>query len=180
MIERHVFIREWQKLEARFGKSYPKEVTGAYYEALASQLETEEFVMAARALFFASEFFPKPGDFFTVGAEAQWPMVVECIHGYCPPAWKWTEDWETLSPRAQDACRALGGMDAMKRMYERDALRARNAFLDAYGSVALSQVFPALAPGAGHEKALPAAQDQEGDEVTPQSREIMKKLMAGG
>lgn len=143
MIDAEVFARGWKMLENRFGKQ-PSGAAASYAEFLSPLMDNETFTIAAKALWATREFFPKPAAFFSIVGETEWRLVVECVQACIPPAWRWSEVWRKMSGRAQEAVKALGGIEAVQSAFTRDPLKARAAFLDAYGVQAFVEVFPQL------------------------------------
>lgn len=153
MIEQARFFEVWGHLCKRFGRDADPVQGAAYFEYLTEVMDTEAFVVAARALWASARFFPSPAEFLTVQAAAEWPLVQECVKECHPPEWKWSEAWKGLSPRAQQACRNLGGVHTMRITYERDPLKLKTAWESEFAQVATAEVlalpaaraFPSLA-----------------------------------
>lgn len=147
MIDKDVFKQTWRKMAARFGKDVNAEQAAMYFEYLNDLMDTEEFLGAARAIWAANTFFPRPADFLTVRAASEWPIVLKCAEGYHAPDWPWVAHWKQLTPRAQAACQRLGGMVPIQAQWAKDPTRLRTTFLAAFEEEATAEVL-----------ALPAAQ----------------------
>lgn len=132
MIDRDAFKRTWAQLCARFGKQSDPQQAVAYYEFLTEQLDTQAFIAAARAIWATSTWFPRPVDFVLVIAAGEWRLVLEAVGKYAPPDAAWLTAWEALSERSRAACKQLGGLSAMRTIYDRDVLRLKSEWERAY------------------------------------------------
>jgi hypothetical protein len=156
MIDAESFALAWKHLEERFGKERNEAMRLMYYDFLAAQMDTDAFMGAARTIWATFKWWPRPADFLTLAAAGEWPLVVKCVEGYRPPDWPWMETRKQLSERAWGGVRQMGGIDALKAAYERDPLRAKEAWekaleqstADAVLQLAAAGAFKALAPGA--------------------------------
>jgi hypothetical protein len=140
MIDKDAFKDAWRKLAARFGKEVNAEQAAMYYEYLSDLMETDEFLGAARAVWAANTFFPRPADFLAIRAAQEWPLVLKCAEGFHPPDWPWAATWGQLSPRAQAACRRLGGMDTIRAAWTKDPTRLKDQFAKAFEEEATAAV----------------------------------------
>jgi hypothetical protein len=156
------FRTEWNRLETRFGRDHNEETLDAYYEFLAPLMDTAAFLAAAHTVWATFKWWPRPADFLTLAAQGEWPLVVQCVEGYRPPDWPWTTDapdgtiapWKRLSERSRGAVKQMGGIDAVKAAYERDPIRAKDAWEKALEQATADEVLRLSA--AGTFKALPA------------------------
>jgi hypothetical protein len=132
MIDHEIFGAAWKRLCVRFGRKVDSEEAADYHEYLSEQLGTEDFLAACRTLWATATFFPRPADFVLVGAADDWSRVLGAVEKYTPPQAEWVQPWRSLSPRARAACDQIGGISAMRAIYERDVLRLRTAWEKAY------------------------------------------------
>lgn len=146
MIALDEFTPAWEHLCARFGKEPDARQSAAYYGFLSERMETDEFLRAARTLWATAKWFPRPADFLGLGASDDWQLVLNSAAAYNPPDASWHEHWKQLSPRGAAAARQLGGISAIKPLYDRDVIRLRSAFLEAYEAVAVQDVLAAPLP----------------------------------
>jgi hypothetical protein len=114
VIDPSEFKHVWDQLCVRFGQTNDAEAAAAYLEYLTDQMETGQFIQAARALWATNRWFPRPADFVLVGAAREWKLVIQAAEAYVPPNWSWQTPWSQLSKRAQEACKALGGMTTVR------------------------------------------------------------------
>lgn len=164
MIDAESFGLAWTHLEERFGRERNEAMRLMYYDFLTPQMDTDAFLAAARVVWASFKWWPRPADFLTVAAQCEWPLVVKCVEGFRPPDWPWTTDapdgtpapWKQLSGRARGAVKHMGGMDVLKAAYERDPLRAKDAWEKALEQHTADGVLQLAASGAF--KALPAPQ----------------------
>jgi hypothetical protein len=147
MIDRRAFTRSWQEILTRFGRDPEPGQAAAYYEYLSEQMDTEQFLAAARALWATARYFPRPADFLLMGAGGEWDTVRLAMEGVSTQSW--AGHWRTLSARSQDACRALGGVPHMADMWARDSIRLKAAWEAEYErtvAVAALSLPPARTP----------------------------------
>lgn len=144
MIDRSEFTRAWKHLCSRFGKQDDGEQAAAYLRYLDDQISTQEFMGAARALWATAKWFPRPVDFLLVAAGDDWQAVLSAAAGFSPPGWDWTTHWDAMSPRAQEACKRLGGMDAVRKLWEKDLVKLKSEWERAYEQSAAQEI--ALTP----------------------------------
>lgn len=156
MIDLEKFRSTWAHLCTRFGRDNDPQQAAAYFEYLTEQLDTEEFLRAARAIWATARWFPRPADFLTVGATGDWQLVLDAAAAYNPPDASWFEHWKKLSPRGVAAAKQLGGITAMRSIYDRDVLRLRTAFLEAFEAAAAHQVLTTALPSADVRRLTPA------------------------
>lgn len=152
MIEVEIFKRHWRELLQRFGKPWDRNVAAAYYAFLSEVMDTEAFTSAARAIWATATWFPRPAEFLTAHAGADWPLVLRCIDGFRPPDWPWQKPWAEMSARGQAACNRLGGMESLKTAHAKDPLRLKKAWEEAYEQCVGSEVL-ALPPASRPEPA---------------------------
>lgn len=150
MIDRDAFKKAWDHILARFGRQWNREQAEMYYAYLNDLMDTDDFLTAARAVWASNTFFPRPADFLTVRAGSEWPLVLKCAEGFHPPDWPWAESWKQLTPRAQGACRRLGGMDAIRNLWTKDPARLRTQFLAAFEEEATAEVLALPTPATTH------------------------------
>lgn len=164
MIDRKEFLKAWQAIEERFGRTPDPKMAAMYLAFLTEQMETAEFLAAARTIWATAKFWPRPADFLTLGPAGEWPIVVRCIDGFRAPDWPWVKPgpdgelspWHSLSERSRAACRQMGGMDVLKATYERDPIRAKTEWeraleqttADAVLQLAATGTFRTLPPAA--------------------------------
>jgi len=132
MIDQAAFIRAWRHLCTRFGRKVDADEAAEYLDFLDGQLDTDSFLAAARVLWATAKWFPRPADFVLVGAAGEWRLVLEAVDRYAPPDTAWLKPWGALSDRSREACQQLGGLAAMRAVYERDVLRLKAAWEAAY------------------------------------------------
>lgn len=148
MIDRADFANAWKHLCGRFRRRNDPAQAAAYYDFLADQMDTAEFLQAARALWATARYFPRPADFVLVAGAAEWPTVLRAVAEYTPPHGQWHQHWRELSPRAVEACRRLGGIEGMRAAYERDVLRLKTEWERAFEQATADAVLALPAPGA--------------------------------
>ena len=146
MIDPTQFHAAWEGLCTRFGKEPDPRQAGAYLRYLSEQMTTEQFLQSVRALWATAKWFPRPADFLLIGAASEWHLVLRCLEGFHPPDFPWAETWRELSPRAQSACIALGGIPGMKPQAEKDTIRLKSAWETAYEQAAASAALALPAP----------------------------------
>lgn len=159
MIDKRQFLDVWAQLCGRFGRPVDAKQAAAYYENLSPVMDTPQFLVAARSLWAGAKYFPRPADFLTVAASADWQHVLDAVSSWRPPDTAWTEPWKRRSPRAVAACRRLGDVTTMRAIYDRDVFRLRTAFMEAYEEEAVGEILDRgpLALGAGaSNRAIPA------------------------
>lgn len=139
MIDPVKFREIWAHLCARFNREVDANLAVSYLEYLTELMDTEEFVIAARAVWATGRFFPRPADFVVIRAGLEWPTVLECLSGFHPPDWPWQAPWKDLSPRAQSACHRLGGISAMAEEAVRGVTRLRESYQTAYEEEATAE-----------------------------------------
>lgn len=145
MITTHTFSQEWRRHCLRHGRAIDQDEAACYLEYLSEQMDEATFVAASRALWATSRFFPRPADFVLIGAGGEWRLVIRCIEGFAPPKWEWTGPWKELSDRGREACKQLGGMETMRAAFERDALRLKAAWEQAYEQATAAEVLQLVA-----------------------------------
>jgi hypothetical protein len=155
MIEQQTFSRAWKRLCTRFGRTVDADEAADFHEYLSARMSTPEFLAAAQSLWATAKWFPRPADFVLVDASGEWRRVLEAVSRYSPPDAAWVKPWDALSERAQAACRQLGGLSAMRAIYERDVLRLKAAWETEYERL-VGQEAIALPPGE-QPRARPAA-----------------------
>lgn len=159
MIDKKRFLDAWAQICGRFGRPTDANQAAAYYEHLSPVLDTETFVHAARAMWVGAKYFPRPADFLTTAADDDWRHVLEAVASWRPPDTAWVEHWNRRSPRAIAACRRLGDIGTLRALYDRDILRLRTAFIEAYEGEAVGEILaaaPTALLGGQTNRALPA------------------------
>jgi hypothetical protein len=153
MIDKEAFKQAWRRLAVRFrheigDASGPASADSAamYHEYLSELMDTEAFLAAAQAIWATAKWFPRPADFLTVSAAAEWPLVLQAASEYRPPDATWHQTWQRLTPRTQDVVRRLGGIDAVRAQMERSTLKLREAYLAAYEEGATAEALALPAP----------------------------------
>jgi hypothetical protein len=140
VIDPSEFKHVWDQLCVRFGQTNDAEAAAAYLEYLTDQMETGQFIQAARALWATNRWFPRPADFVLVGAAREWKLVIQAAEAYVPPNWSWQTPWSQLSKRAQEACKALGGMTTVRTLWEKDVSKLKHEWERAYEQEAAAEV----------------------------------------
>lgn len=146
VIERNEFIRRWRQLCVRFSRADDPEQAASYLGYLSGQMSTGEFIGAAKALWATAKWFPRPVDFLLVAAGNDWTLVLDAASKFSPPEWAWTAAWAEMSPRCQEAVRRMGGMDAVRRIWERDVVKLKTEWEKAYEQSAAAEIARALPP----------------------------------
>lgn len=135
MIDREAFKAGWYGILLRFGVEFHKDQAAAYYEYLSPQMETGDFLQAAQAIWATAKWFPRPVDFVLIGTAGEWSDVLKVAELYRPPDAGWVVYWGSLSKRSQDACRNLGGLTVVRRLYERDPIKLKQEWEKAFEQV---------------------------------------------
>lgn len=149
MIEKPVFVEEMRALERRFNADLSEDELLRYYRYLSGRLDTEAFRRASQVVWATNEFFPRPADFLVAEATAQWRILLDVVERFQPPH-STPSVYDALSDRGGDAVRELGGILAVKDGLNRDAVRFRRTWYDAYESaVALDAGRAELPAGEG-------------------------------
>ena len=113
MIDEGVFRDEWTVLCERFGKDRSRLIARRYFEYLTERLTTEEFVAAAKHLFAAREFFPRPVDFVSAAGADQrdalrdWELCQAVMEGG-------RDALLQMSDEGQRVARLLGGREKLR------------------------------------------------------------------
>ena len=161
MIDKDEFKQAWRRLCHRFGKEVNPQVAAAYYEFLNEALETGVFLSAAQVIWATAKWFPRPADFLTVGIGGEWDLVQRCME-LADKKQAWHVDYALLSDRGRAACKALGGIHEMIPVRNKDTIRLKMAWEQAYEQATAATVLalpsgpkaPGLAP---HEDRLALA-----------------------
>jgi hypothetical protein len=132
VIDRAEFLRAWGHIVARFNRPDDPQQAAAYYGFLSEQMDTAGFLSAARALWATAKWFPRPADFLLLSAQCEWDIVLSAVEEYTPPHGRWHRHWIRLTPRAMEACRRLGGVSAMRPVFEHDVLKLKAAWEQSY------------------------------------------------
>jgi hypothetical protein len=132
MIDPEAFNRAWAAICTRFGREVDDDQAGMYFDYLDDQMSTAAFLQAARGVWATARYFPRPADFLLIGASGEWALVLTAAAGFCGPEWKWVESWKRMSPRCQEACKSLGGMDAIRALMEKDLIKLKLEWERAY------------------------------------------------
>lgn len=149
MIDETTFAREWRMLCERFGKDASQDMAGRYLDYLSARMDTDAFRRASQVVWATNEFFPRPADFLVAEATAQWRILLDVVERFQPPH-STPSVYDALSNRGGDAVRELGGILAVKDGLNRDAVRFRRTWYDAYESaVALDAGQNVLPSGEG-------------------------------
>ena len=147
MIDQEMFLQEIGILMDWFNRDFEEATLNRLHERLSQHLTTEEFKMAASVVFDTARFFPTVSDFVKASKgdpEAQalksWDCCLEAslIGDYALV--------QRLTPQAQFALRAVGGMNALRRIKSEEERWVKKEFVTAWS-----------APDAG--MALPTAPD---------------------
>jgi hypothetical protein len=147
VIEREEFTEAWAHLCDRFGREPDPRQAHSYLKFLdESGMDTPAFLVAARTIWATAKWFPRPADFLLVGAAGEWSTVLGAVSAYNPPEAGWVEHWRALSPRALAACNALGGIAGMRAIYDRDVLRLKAGWEQAYEQETAAAVLALPAP----------------------------------
>jgi hypothetical protein len=101
MIDEATFKDEWAALCERFNRKPSVIETKRYYDYCNAHLDTAAFVSAAHLIYANFTFWPRPVDF--VGEIDEWEQVVKLLRNFGSPL-------DSLSPAAQRAVRAMGGL----------------------------------------------------------------------
>lgn len=152
MIDKDEYKRAWSAIVERFGKDFNPKIAAQYYEFLNGQMETAEFLAAARTIWASAKWFPRPCDFLVVGMGDDWRRVDVWADPALSEAER-NEKWAKLSPRAQEAVKRIGGLNAIRST--KDVLRLKAGFEQAYEQVAASEVL--ALPASPGRVSLPAA-----------------------
>jgi hypothetical protein len=163
MIDLEEFTKAFRLICSRFGREFVTEQAGAYLRFLNDttdtgddRRDTEAFLAAARAVWATSKFFPRPADFLTVLAGGEWTVVLELIEK-ARRREAWSDEWRgQLTQRGRDACLKLGGVPGMVAMVDRDLIRTKAAWEEAYEQATTTAAL-ALPKPARPERALPAS-----------------------
>ena len=166
MIDQQMFLQEIGILMDWFNRDFEEATLNRLHERLSQHLTTAEFEQAASVVFDTARFFPTVSDFVKASKgdpEAQalksWDCCLEAslIGDYALV--------DSLTPQAQFALRAVGGMTALRRIKSEEERWVKKEFVTAW--IAWS------APDAG--MTLPTAPDVmalpqcAGDNVTEMS-----------
>ena len=168
MIDKTTFTAGWRILEDRFGK----QPTGAaldYLTFLSPLLTDAEFTAAARAVWASREFFPRPNDFLLIREGQDWARVQEAAD-LARQKLDWAPVFKAMTPPAQMAIKALGGIFVVAEQMNRNPAFVRKDFGSEYG-VAATTIAAETALGSG------ALTEVAGPEVTPESRRIVEDVM---
>lgn len=157
MIDRDEFKNTWAHLCERFRRPNDTKQSAAYYVFLNEQMDTGEFLKAARAIWATSKYFPRPADFLLVSAGNDWRHLLAAIEECKPPEWSWKKHYDQLSDRARSACEQLGGIHAMRTVFDKDVLRLKSAWERAYEQAAADAVLALPPPRNSSRNLLPVA-----------------------
>ena len=152
MIDPTQFHAAWEGLCTRFGKEPDPRQAGAYLRYLSEQMTTEQFIQSVRALWATAKWFPRPADFLLIATADDWQIVMRCMDECKPPEWNWSDIWrEEMNERARAACLALGGIQSMRPMRDKDIIRLKAAWESAYEQAAASAALALPAPNRAKE-----------------------------
>lgn len=137
MIDAETFSRTWTQLCDRWGRAFQADEARLYRAFLNhAGLDTTTFLRASSALWATREYFPRPADFLLVERADAWQNAVQAVEAHSPPT---SHGWDHLAQgsRARQAVVYLGGLETLKTIHQRDPLRARDRFSEAYDAVVL-------------------------------------------
>lgn len=159
MIDKEVFVSEIRALERRFGHDLHEDEVTRYHDYLSERMSTDQFRDACRAVWATREFFPRPADFVEVTAGREWRTVIEAIGAHNPPHDSgWIILHDRASERSVEAVRALGGLPSLVTVYDRDPIRARKVWMEAYKTAVVEDAMDAL-PSGDRGPSLPPGQE---------------------
>ncbi len=165
MIDQQVFLKEIGILMDWFNRDFEEATLNRLHQRLSQHLTTAEFEQAASVVFDTARFFPTVSDFVKASKgdpEAQalrsWDSCLDA---------SLTGDYhliESLTPQAQFALRAVGGMNALRRIKSESERWVKKEFVSAWIAWSAPEVGITL-PTAPDALALPQG---IGDDVTDQ------------
>ncbi len=155
MIDQKVFLEEIGILMDWFNRDFEEATLNRLHERLSQHLTTEEFENAACVVFDTARFFPTVSDFVKASKgdpEAQalrsWS---ECLSASLTGDYRLVD---SLTPQAQEALRAVGGMTALRRIKSEEERWVKKEFVTAWIAWSAPSVDVAL-PTTPDAKALP-------------------------
>jgi hypothetical protein len=153
-ITNDVFEEGWRKLLERFGKPYSARQAADYLEFLNDcGMSDGAFKAATRQVWATAKWFPRPADFLTVGIGGEWETVLRCME-LADKKQAWHVDFALLTDRGRAACKALGGIHEMIPVRNKDTIRLKTAWEQAYEQATASTL--AALPQPARVPALPA------------------------
>ena len=162
MIDPQVFAKAWSLICERWNRETTNELSKLYYDAISERLSTEQFRVAAAHVLANNEFWPRPADFWEAISEdtealalEQWELCYRVMEGE-------THVLDRMSPAGQRAVALLGGVGRLRNTPLDSVPFVRKEFLELHETVT---------DGAAHKLI--------GSEVTPESKQIIGKVMRG-
>lgn len=151
MIDKRTFVAWWKRLEDRFGQTPGAD---AYLGYLDSQgMDSDEFELAASAVWATARFFPRPADFLLVQAGQAWDAVRKNVSDLqTRDEAAWFAARARIPDRAWKVLATLGGPPAV--LDTRDLSRVRRDFLDAYELTVAEEAMGALRVEPGGERVV--------------------------
>lgn len=129
MIDPETFMRFWSSLCSRFARELNADEAHEYRSCLDPVMDTAGFERASRHLWATREFFPRPADFLTCGAERAWRDIRDADRKRDT---RILSEILSTSPLVRDALRYMGGLDTALELAKRDPQQSRKAFLEAF------------------------------------------------
>jgi len=139
--------RVWSRLCRRFRVQPDGELSAEYHGYLDPRLDEQAFVAAAEALWATREFFPRPADFVTIAASAEWPAVVAGIAAWRAGDGSWKQAHAAIPTRAWAAVLRLGDIETAAAAFERDPMRYKAAWEQAYEQATAAESLSVLPRG---------------------------------
>lgn len=150
MISAEAFAAAWQMLHERFPRA--PEHFESYHAWLDERMDTDAFVLAAEHLWATARFFPRPIDFLLVEAEREWKAVLAALHrSNAHPDFQASKALLEIGGKARSAVYALGGIEGAQNALQRDPVRFKAAWLEAYEA----EDVPALPAGPARKEIAP-------------------------
>ncbi len=157
MIDADVFIAAWGTLERRFHRDMGDDVAVEYKTALDAVLGTEQFVRAARVVFFEREFFPRPADFLEAAVRVEWERSIRGVllrvpqmYASVEDAMAWQREYQALPDFIRGCIAQAGGAKALAVTLNVEPMKAEQLFLSAATRKATTLAAErALGPGNG-------------------------------
>jgi hypothetical protein len=167
MIDQKVFLEEISILMDWFNRDFESATLNRLHERLSEHLTTEEFKQAANVVFDTARFFPTVSDF--VKASKGDPDVEALKAWDCCLEASLTGDYhliDRLTPQTQFALRAVGGMNALRRIKSEDERWVKKEFVTAWIAWSAPSVGVAL-PTAPDAVALPQGSSGDVTDLLP-------------
>jgi hypothetical protein len=132
MIDRHEFWAAWERLCRRFGRDLDKDEARDYHGYLDPQLDTEEFLDAARKLWASREFFPRPDDFLDAATGSsdeqaldQWQLCNRIMRG--------DDVMDRMTEAGRKTVALMGGPDRLRQTPVDEVHFRRAEFIRLFG-----------------------------------------------